>query len=568
MGELFHIQDSPYDYIPDPTSPVPESSNFVDSFHPKGFTEEGHGYCSAVLNYINQVLMKDDEDDDDEMNIKIKHPTLEQEEKSFYEILNQETCSSSENVFEVEFDREKNQISVIGRKHLHQEDDDNGRLNKHRLTIHTDEEEPVLIEMFDKVLVLSIEDERSKESTHSKTIQHGQKGVHKREAVGMRNLLIQCMQTLANNDQKTASILLEQIRQRSSPIGDGSQRLAYYFADGIEARLVRYGSPLFKDGVGMYHKTLRDTTLLKACKMYLSVIPFTNTIYALATGLIMDIARKRRSKLHVIHFGIVPGFQLIPLIQRLSTRDGDDDDGGRPPKLRVTGIDFPQAGFRPTAKIDETGRRLQSYCEKFGVEFEYDSVAANWEKITVSDLKIREDEIVVVYCLFHSMYLLDESILEDSPRDAVLKLIRRINPEIFIHGIVNGNLNSPFFDSRFREALFHFSTMFDMFDTVLPRDNEERMVFERGILGEEILNTVACEGEERKERPETYKQWHVRTVRAGFRQVPLNEEMVKKQKAIVKSRYHKDFFVEAANEWMLQGWKGRALCAISSWKPA
>ena len=110
--------------------------------------------------------------------------------------------------------------------------------------------------------------------------------------------------------------------------------------------------------------------------------------------------------------------------------------------------------------------------------------------------------------------------------------------------------------------------MFDMLDVNVPRENQDRLVLERDIWGNEILNVVACEGRARVIRPETYKQWQIRTLRAGFRQLPLSQKIMKKIKAKVKSGYHKDFFVDEAGEWMLEGWKGRVIYAISCWKPA
>jgi hypothetical protein len=57
------------------------------------------------------------------------------------------------------------------------------------------------------------------------------------------------------------------------------------------------------------------------------------------------------------------------------------------------------------------------------------------------------------------------------------------------------------------------------------------------------MNVIACEGSERVERPESYKQWQIRSMRAGFRQLPLDRELMKKLKGIVKDRYHNDFVV-------------------------
>jgi len=35
----------------------------------------------------------------------------------------------------------------------------------------------------------------------------------------------------------------------------------------------------------------------------------------------------------------------------------------------------------------------------------------------------------------------------------------------------------------------------------------------------------------------------------------------------VKDIYHKDFVIDEDSGWLLQGWKGRIIYAISTWKP-
>ncbi|CBI16109.3 unnamed protein product, partial [Vitis vinifera] len=183
--------------------------------------------------------------------------------------------------------------------------------------------------------------------------------------------------------------------------------------------------------------------------------------------------------------------------------------------------------------------------------------------LEMSKALIEKDEVVVVNCLYRLKNLLDETVVANSPRDAVLKLIREINPAVFIHGVVNGTFNAPFFVTRFRESLFHYDTLFDMFEATVPREDQERMLFEREIFGMDIMNIIACEGSERFERPETYKQWQIRNVRAGLRQLPLDQEIVTNVRSTVKLDYHKDFVVDEDGGWMLQGWKGRIIYAIS-----
>lgn len=133
---------------------------------------------------------------------------------------------------------------------------------------------------------------------------------------------------------------------------------------------------------------------------------------------------------------------------------------------------------------------------------------------------------------------------------------------------MNGAYNAPFFITRFREAVFFFSTLFDMFETILPSDIPERRLVERELLGREAMNVIACEDAERIERPETYKQWQYRNMRAGFTQLPLNKEILKMAKERVKACYHKDFVIDEDSQWLLQAWKGRIVFALSSWKPS
>ncbi|KAL6223283.1 hypothetical protein ACLB2K_006670 [Fragaria x ananassa] len=59
----------------------------------------------------------------------------------------------------------------------------------------------------------------------------------KEKVVDLCTMLTQCAQAVASYDQRNAVELLQQIRQHSSPYGDATQRLAHYFADGLERRI-------------------------------------------------------------------------------------------------------------------------------------------------------------------------------------------------------------------------------------------------------------------------------------------------------------------------------------------
>ncbi|KAA8539476.1 hypothetical protein F0562_026168 [Nyssa sinensis] len=386
----------------------------------------------------------------------------------------------------------------------------------------------------------------------------GKKQASKKKVVDLRTLLTLCAQSVAANDRRTANELLEQIRQHSSPTGDGMQRMAYYFADGLEARMAGFGTQIHR---ALITWPTSAATILKAYHLYLACCPFKKLANFFSNKTIMHVAEKA-TRLHIVDFGILYGFQWPCLIQRLSSRPSG------PPKLRITGIDLPHPGFRPAERVEETGHRLANYAETFNVPFEFNAIAQKWETIQLNDLKIDRDEVLVVNCHFRFRNLLDDTVVAESPRDIVLKLITKMNPDVYIQGIVNGTYNAPFFITRFREALFHYSSLFDMLETNVPREMHERMLIEKEIFGREVMNVIACEGAERMERPETYRQWQGRNLRAGFRQLPLNQDIMQMAKDRVKTCYHKDFVIDEDGHWMLQGWKGRIIYALSSWKPA
>ena len=465
-----------------------------------------------------------------------------------------------------------------GRKNHEREDaDSEEERSTKQSAVYADESE--LSEMFDRVLLQTDhsckqggvtehgQNEASKEvqsggSSTNGGKARGKKQGKKKETVDLRTLLILCAQAVSADDRRTANELLKQIRQHSSHLGDGSQRLAHFFANGLEARLAGVGTGSVAQ---LYYSSflskVKASDILKAYQLSLSACPFKKMSIFFANKMIMKAAEKAKS-LHIVDFGILYGFQWPILIKCLSERDGG------PPKLRITGIEYPQKGFRPAERIEETGRRLAKYCDRFGVPFEYNAIASkNWEIIRVEDIKIDSSEVVAVNCLMRFKNLLDETVEVNCPRNAILNLIRQMNPAIFVQSIVNGSYNAPFFVTRFREALFHFSALFDVMDTNISRDNEERLMYEREFYGREAMNVIACEGLERVERPETYKQWQVRNLRAGFRSLPLDQDLMSKFKDKLKHWYHKDFVIDQDSNWMLQGWKGRIVYASSCWVP-
>ncbi|KAL6907965.1 hypothetical protein ACP4OV_002135 [Aristida adscensionis] len=377
------------------------------------------------------------------------------------------------------------------------------------------------------------------------------------QVVDLHTLLIYCAQAVAAGDRRNAIELLRQIRQHSSPNGDATQRLAHCFAEGLEARLAGRGSQVYKS---LMSRRISVMEYFKAYQLYLAACCFKIMAFKFSNKAIVKAVAGQK-KVHIVEYGMHYGFQWPNLLRCLAEREGG------PPEVRFTGIDIPQPGFRPTARLEETGRRLSNYARQFGVPFKFHSIAAKWEMVHVDDLNIDPDEVLIVNSIVHFGKLMDEGVGIDSPspRDVVLSNIRKMRPDVFILFVANGSYSSPFFVTRFREALFHYSALFDMLDATAPRDNDKRLLVERDLFGRGALNVIACEGLDRVERHETYKQWQVRNQRAGLRQLPLDPDDVEDLREKVRSMYHKDFVIDTDHQWLLQGWKGRILYAMSTW---
>ncbi|RID41353.1 hypothetical protein BRARA_J01321 [Brassica rapa] len=545
---------------------------------------------APVLKYINDMLM--DEEDFVEDNL-----ALQAAERSFHELLHQppssessdqnstssgdHDCSFPSTTTTTTTDSAGSLVSngESQRKYRHRNDEEddleNGRRNKQPAIFVSEMEE--LAAKFEHVLLVcksNQEDDSSSSTTTATTKKQnpppppnkatgrakGSKAI-KANAVDLRSLLTQCAQAVASFDHRRATEKLKEIRSNSSPSGDGIQRLAFYFAEALEARITGIISPPLCTAFPSSTTSMVD--ILKAYKLFVHVCPIYVADYFAANKSIYELALSS-TKLHIIDFGVLYGFQWPCLLLALSKRPGG------PPKLRVTGIELPQSGFRPSDRVEETGRRLKRFCDMFNVPFEFNFIAKKWESITLDEITITPGETTVVNCIHRLQYTPDETVSLDSPRDTVLKLFRDINPDLFVFAEINGTYNSPFFMTRFKEALFHFSSLFDMFDTTIQAEDEykNRALLERELLVRDAMSVISSEGAERFARPETYKQWRVRILRAGFRPAMISKEILKGAKEIVRKRYHKDFLIDGDGNWMLQGWKGRVIYAFSCWKPA
>ncbi|XP_057982361.1 scarecrow-like protein 14 [Malania oleifera] len=293
---------------------------------------------------------------------------------------------------------ERMRTGTEGRKDPHRRDVDiEEERSKKRSTV-CGEEEDELSEMFDRVILCFEHPKKPVVRASRKVLKNGQpsgfssrkKKKSRMEGGHLRKLLNLCARAIAVDDRSSANKLLYEIRQHSSPSGDGPQRIAHYFSKALEARLMGTGAQIYAHSLS---KGLSAAELLEAYQCIVLACPIKQTNFYFANHCILNLVGKA-STVHVIVFGVFHGFQWPMLIQDLSVR------AGGPHRLRITGIEFPQPDFQPTKKAQNTGRGLTKYCERFHVPFEYNVIVQRCETIQIEELKIEKSELVVVNCMF------------------------------------------------------------------------------------------------------------------------------------------------------------------------
>ncbi|MCO5569150.1 hypothetical protein L7F22_022858 [Adiantum nelumboides] len=381
----------------------------------------------------------------------------------------------------------------------------------------------------------------------------------------LQDMLLQCAHSIGMNHIGSAMAVVHRVKQQTSPYGNAAERLAYYFVKALHARFEGTGWSLYTGHLSQPRPFPRR--ILESSFKYMSSCPFAKASHFFANQTILRVA-KRAVILHIIDHQMT-GIQYPSLFKELAALPGG------PPKVFLVGLVVRHYSM-PSAQseviktaLEETGRRLSKCAESFSISFHFTPWVGTREKMRLQEFvssKRSPDEMLVLISACLLRFVMDD-ILDPRPvRLRILKMVYDVEPDVYIQGIVSGSYGNPFYLPRFKEALFHFACMYDVLDTFSSRDNQDRIVFESEVLGKAILNVVACEGQLVSERVEKYKQWQRETIEeAGVQQLHLGKDMVHKVQVLLQ-RWHKDYVAAEDRQYLLMGWKGRVLYALSAWK--
>eukprot|EP00268_Persea_americana_P041124 TRINITY_DN4097_c0_g1_i1.p1 TRINITY_DN4097_c0_g1~~TRINITY_DN4097_c0_g1_i1.p1 ORF type:complete len:583 (+),score=121.65 TRINITY_DN4097_c0_g1_i1:568-2316(+) len=370
-----------------------------------------------------------------------------------------------------------------------------------------------------------------------------------------KKLLFECAGAILEGNMEEASAIIAELRQMVSIQGDPSERIAAYMVEGLAARMGASGHVLYK---ALKCKEPPTSDRLSAMQILFEICPCFKYGFTAANSAIAE-AFKDEKKVHIIDFDINQGSQYITLIQTLAKRPG------KPPHVRITGVDDPESVQRLVGGLKIVGQRLEKFAEAVGVPFEFQAIAAKTVDVTPSTLGCRPSEALVVNFAFQLHHMPDESVSTVNQRDQLLRMVKSLGPKLVTVVEQDVNTNTAPFFPRFVEAYNYYSAVFESLDVTLPRESADRMNVERQCLAREIVNIVACEGEERIERYEVAGKWRARMMMAGFVACPLTDYVNGEIQSLQKS-YCNRFKVKEESGALCFGWEDKTLIVASAWR--
>nr|QFI36155.1 DELLA RGL1-like protein [Boehmeria nivea] len=346
----------------------------------------------------------------------------------------------------------------------------------------------------------------------------------------------------------------------SSGARDPVQRVVYYFREALREKIDRETGRIASKSSsrGRNHErfdldkamTVPDMTKIA----FHRVLPFSQVEkFAGIQAIVERIGDSR--KVHVIDLRIMNGVQWTVLMQALASRRDYPLE-----LLKITTIGSADSGNF----IEETGKRLSNFASTMNIPFSFKKVMVSQMLDLKEDLfEFDTDELVAVY----SSFGLSSMISQPTQIEALMRVIRGLNPCIMVVAEVEANHNSPSFVKRFTEALFFYGAFFDLVETLMERDQANRSIVESMYTFEAIRSIVADEGEERKVRHVKIDVWRAFFQRFGMEEIEFSQSSIY-QANLVINRFECGNFctLDVIGKSLFLSWKGTPLQSISIWK--
>ncbi|XP_006853952.2 protein SCARECROW [Amborella trichopoda] len=371
------------------------------------------------------------------------------------------------------------------------------------------------------------------------------------ECLGLRlvGMLLQCAEAVAMDNLDLAASILPEITHLASPFGSPAMRVAAYFSDALQSRLMSSWLGMYAP-LPSYALEPFSQRLLNAFQAYNAILPLVKFSHFTANQAIVQ-AVSQVSRVHIIDLDIMQGLQWPGLFHLLSTCSTS------PPSVRIT-------GFGSCAReLAATGERLSVFSASLGLAFEYTGLVCRAGEVRdLARLKLQGGETVIVNWVHHYMYDVTGS-------DAgLLKLLHSVKPRLITmveqdvsHGDGGGFLR------RFVNALHYYSALFDALGSMQDSMNQDRNIAEQQVLGREIKNIVGGGGRKRSGEM-VVERWGAELGKLGFRGVSLRGSAADQARLLLGMYpWQEGYSVVEEGGCLRVGWKDLALLTASAWEP-
>jgi hypothetical protein len=325
--------------------------------------------------------------------------------------------------------------------------------------------------------------------------------------VELTHLLLAAAEKVGYRQFDRASRLLSRGERVASERSNPLQRVVYHFAEALRWRIDKATGRFPPTEMKGKPKCVTPHGL-STHLAHLSVhqkVPINQVMQLTAIQAINENVGSAR-KIHLIDLEIRSGVQWTALMQALADRQRRLDH------LKITAV-----GLRGIQKIEETGKRLETFAKSMNLPFTFKPIqVSSMSEIKEELFETAADETVVVV----SNMILRTMLSRPACLENLMEVIKNLNPSLMIVGEVEANHNSPKFVNRFIEALFFYGAYFDCIETCLEQNTDHRTITE-AIFSNGIENMVAMEGTDRIARNVKIDVWRAffsrfRMVEVGF----------------------------------------------------